>query len=529
MSKQKLKQQIEEIFLELNLQDLPLTTSFEASIDEIAGSLHPEITKQATKKSTSEKTDTEPGVDADTLIEINETIDLIPYILNSFSQINGLSNLLIQGIDGVLSDQQLSDVSAIRRISESQSFLLKEIEELSRRSRGIAAEKITAFSINDLLTQIQTVFLKGEYRGVLSLDIHCPRKTPSLFTDSVFLRRAIIHSLELMVLFDKEIVINVENVTTNLNAQAIHIYIQHNKTISPNKEKPPSNAMQKTAKLHQFFIEHWIKQIDGQVVFEEDTNHRFSGIHIHVPVIADPNDPGAHDKGVERQTVLLISKAIPPSLKETASQLEWDLKQIKNQKEMDELENYPIPFCFINLAEYKTNWQEMNDSLFRIDTAETSIIPIFHEPKKHISAWFPKARMMINPIEPNELSSLVQHLARQNKVLNILFLDNKQYIARSLKSLEKQFNIQPIGRVMDDGDKISNSTLIIINLQLSPIDEISEETNLIDVCLTKKIPVIILLPEEIDQAQAGYFMNTLKSIVTEKDDLKTPEVVKFLT
>ena len=529
MSKQKLKQQIEEIFLELNLQDLPITTSFESSVDEFAGTLHPEITQLGTKDSTTEKTKTGPGVDADTLIEINETIDLIPYILNSYSQINGLSNLLIQGIDGVLSDQQLSDVSAIRRISESQSYLLKEIEELSRRSRGIAAEKITAFSISDLLTQIQTVFLKGEYRGVLSLDIHCPRKTPSLFTDSVFLRRAIIHSLELMVLFDKEIVINVENVTTNLNAQAIHIYIQHNKTISPNKEKPPSNAMQKTAKLHQFFIEHWIKQIDGQVVFEEDTNHRFSGIHIHVPVVADPNDPGAHEKGVERQTVLLISKAIPPSLKEAASQLEWDLKQIKNQKEMDKLENFPIPICFINLAEYKTNWQEMNDSLFKMTATETSIIPIFHEPKKHISAWFPKARIMINPIEPNELSSLVQHLAGQQKIKKFFILDKKQFITRSIKILEKQFDIQPIGRVMDDSNKISNSTLVIINLQLSPNDEISEETNFIKICLTKTIPVIILLPEEIDQAQAGNLMNTLKSIVTEKDDLKTSEVVKFLT
>ena len=529
MSKQKLKQQIEEIFLELNLQDLPLTTSFETSVDEIAGSLYQEISQQVTRKSPTQKTGTSLGVDADTLIEINETIDLIPYILNSFSQINGLSNLLIQGIDGVLSDQQLSDVSAIRRISESQSFLLKEIEELSRRSRGIAAEKITAFSVSDFMTQIQTVFLKGEYRGALSLDINCPPKIPSLFTDSVFLRRAIIHSLELMILFEKEIAINIENVTTDQTEQAIHFYIHHTKTIFPNKEKPPSSTLQKTANLHQFFIENWINQIDGQVGFEEDANHRFSGIHIQIPVIADPNDPGAFEKRVEGQTVILISQTIPSSIKEAASQLEWDLKQIKRQKEIDKLENRTIPICFINLAEYKTHWQEMNDSLFKISATETSIIPIFHEPKKHISAWFPVARMMINPIEPNELSTLVQHLAGQHKVKNILFLDNKQYIARSLKSLEKQYDIQPFGKVMDDSYKITSSTLIIFNLQLSTDDEKSEEISCIQVCLTKNIPVIFLLPEEIDQAQAGYFMNTLKSIVSEKDDLKTQEVVKFLT
>jgi len=82
---------------------------------------------------------------------------------------------------------------------------------------------------------------------------------------------------------------------------------------------------------------------------------------------------------------------------------------------------------------------------------------------------------------------------------------------------------------MDDSYKITSSTLIIFNLQLSTDDEKSEEISCIQVCLTKNIPVIFLLPEEIDQAQAGYFMNTLKSIVTEKDDLKTPEVVKFLT
>jgi hypothetical protein len=529
MSKQKLKQQIEEIFLELNLQDLPLTTSFESSIDEIADSPHQGITQQGSQKSSPEKNETPTGVDTDTLIKINETIDLIPYILNSFSQINGLSNLLIQGIDGVLSDQQLSDVTAIRRISESQSFLLKEIEELSRRSRENTAKKYTSFSVSDLLAQIQTVFLKGEYRGVINLDITCPPHIPSLFTDSVFLRRAIIHSLELLVLHEKVIVIFVENAVTDQTAQAIHFFIHHDKTISQKKPKLPSSAVQKSAQLHMFFIEHWIKKIDGQVGFEEDTNHRISGIHIHVPVLANPNDPDALVKGVKRQTILLISQVMPPSLKEAGGQLEWDLKQIKNYKEMDELENHPIPICFFNLSEYKTRRQDMNDSLFKISAAETSIIPILHEQKKHISAWFPAARIMINPIEPNELSSLVQHFARHHEIRKISFLDKNQYITRLLKSFEKLYDIQPFSGGMDDRTKLTTSTLMIVNLQLNSDDEISEETGCIQACLTKNIPVIILLPEEIDQSQAEFLLNTFKLVVTEKDDLKTQEVVKFLT
>ncbi len=529
MSKQKLKHQIEEIFLELNLQDLPLTTTFESSVDDRTGALQPEISQQAIQKTNPvERTESQPGVDENTLIEINKTIDLIPYILNSFSQINGLSNLLIQGIDGALKEQQLSDVTSIRRISEAQSFLLKEIEELSRRSRGNDAKKNTAFSVQDLLTQIQTVFLKGEYRGVISLEVNCPSKIPNLFTDSVFLRRSIIHSLELMVLFDKEIVIAVESAITDQNSQTLHFFI-HPQTSVSLKGKPPSVATQKSARLHQFFIKHWIDQIEGQVLFEQDTNHRFSNIHIQVPVIEDPNIPGGQKSGVEKQTVLLIGQTIPSELKEAASQLDWTLIQIKNKKEMDKLGQSHIHTCFINLADYEATWQEINDCLYEISASDTPIVPIFHDPKEQISAWFPQARMMINPIEPGEMSSLIHRLANQQHLDKIFILDNKHYIAKSLKILEKQFDIQSINQTMDNIKNFSNSTMVVINLPLSSNGETIEETHCLQECFSKKIPLIFLLPENVDQEKAGIFQNALKSMAAEENRINIDQVINFFS
>jgi hypothetical protein len=530
MSKQKLKHQIEEIFLELNLQDLPLTTTFEASVNETTGILQQETSQQEiSKKSPHEITESQPGVDENTLFEINKTIDLIPYILGSFSQINGLSNLLIQGIDGALSDQQLLDVIAIRKISESQSFLLKEIEELSRHSQVNETEKNTAFTVHDLLTQIQKVFLKGEYRGVISLDINCPLKIPSLFTDSVFLRRSIIHSLELMVLFGKEIVIDVEKIISDHQEQTIHIHIHQQKSTPPNKPKPPSSAIQKSAKLHQFFIERWIDQLDGRVIFEQDTNNRFSSAHIYIPVLDDPNANGAQENGFEKHTVLLIGQATPAPLKEAVNQLDWTLKQIKNKNEMDSSKQNPIHTCFINLAEYQTKWQDINDCLFEISASDIPVVPIFHEPKKQISVWFPEVRILINPIEPNEISSLVRNMTNQYHFNHISVLDKSQYIVQSLKSLEKQYAIQSISDAKFDCKNFPGSMIMIINLQLSPNDEIFEGTSIIQECFIKKIPIIILLPEEIDRDQAKYFQNAIKSIIAVKDCIKTQDIVEFLT